>query len=103
MEHESSGINPEQPTPDFSQVQSWPELHELIDRTSTIKGPEHVHNAQDLHHIIDDVRRGEKPLNAITRAGGLREAVHRLIEESSPEYFDSNERFEIIREIKKRE
>lgn len=65
---------------DITGAESFTELFDVLNQIGGIQGSSNFYNSTELQGIINDVRKGKAPLNAITRSGGLRDTVLYLLE-----------------------
>jgi hypothetical protein len=71
------------PPPAFQEIQgsqTVDELLDVLDELGGIMGPKGLYKSEQLNQLIPDVIAGKRPIEEITRAGGLRETVIRLKE-----------------------
>ncbi len=63
----------------FLKANNWEELDELLNRENIINGSDRNYSPQEIRERIDKVRKGELDITYITRSGGLRSAVEKLL------------------------
>ena len=73
-------LNPPKQESGIGGATDFTQLFESIDRMGKTQGSQQTFEPTQLKHLINLVRRGTKPIDSITRTGGLREKVAELIE-----------------------
>jgi hypothetical protein len=96
--------------PKFEDAKTFSELYDAIEESGGLQGSKKFYDPSELKEIIEEVQRGERGILYVTSAGGLRDAVERLInlekspakpasskeeaKQASDEYADGNEKYE---------
>ncbi len=63
----------------LKDISSFEELNKALDDLGEIQGSKKLYSTKELKEIIKDIRIGKKTLSHVTREGGLRRVVRKLI------------------------
>lgn len=64
----------------FTGTDSWGELYQRLDNLDGLQGSQKYYSSGSLKNIVAGVRSGDYPVDAVTRTGGLRKAVIKLLQ-----------------------